>query len=271
MEAAQLVLPTIATLALGTALLMPLRDDRRGKRATLGGVLPLRPDFRAIDPGKELPPEYDPSSLAGENTTGDVDHEPYDAETEPSSNVSPGDVTPVSKHSIAAREQSQSSGATLAAAAKREASDFAAAAAQSTIPVEMTSAIWRRSRVASTWQRIHTALFGRATLVVYDDAANATRDAAQAPTGLLSADSLESTGPPTIERSFASELGRLLGPDMSSSVSAASAETPAEPASATVVARIHSGLERVVPLTRLPLPAANPQGYVAERPRPIAT
>ncbi len=43
-----MVLPTIATLALGTALLVPLRDDRHGKRATVGGIVPLHPDFHAI-------------------------------------------------------------------------------------------------------------------------------------------------------------------------------------------------------------------------------
>lgn len=51
MQVAVFVLPTIATLALGTALLVPLRDDRRGRRATLGGVGPLRPTFSA--------PEFD--------------------------------------------------------------------------------------------------------------------------------------------------------------------------------------------------------------------
>lgn len=46
MQLEQFVLPTLATVALGTALLVPLRDDRRGKRATLGGIEPLRADFR---------------------------------------------------------------------------------------------------------------------------------------------------------------------------------------------------------------------------------
>jgi hypothetical protein len=45
----QLVLPAIATAALGTALLVPLRDDRRGKRATLSGMRgPLRADFGTV-------------------------------------------------------------------------------------------------------------------------------------------------------------------------------------------------------------------------------
>ncbi len=45
----QLVLPTLATVALGTALLVPLRDERRGKRATLAGAAPLRTEFSVID------------------------------------------------------------------------------------------------------------------------------------------------------------------------------------------------------------------------------
>jgi|GEM_PF-4840955 len=49
MQLEQLVLPTLATIALGAALLVPLRDDRRGKRATLGGVQPMRTEFYAVD------------------------------------------------------------------------------------------------------------------------------------------------------------------------------------------------------------------------------
>ena len=46
MEAVQFVLPTIGTIALGAALLVPLRDGRRGRRATLGGApTPLRARF----------------------------------------------------------------------------------------------------------------------------------------------------------------------------------------------------------------------------------
>jgi hypothetical protein len=41
-----MLLPAVATVALGTALLVPLRDDRQGRRATLArGKTPLRPDF----------------------------------------------------------------------------------------------------------------------------------------------------------------------------------------------------------------------------------
>ncbi len=51
MQAVQLILPAIATAALGTALLVPLRDDRPGRRATIGrGSEPLRPQF----PGESL-------------------------------------------------------------------------------------------------------------------------------------------------------------------------------------------------------------------------
>ena len=49
MQLEQLVLPTLATIALGAALLVPLRDDRRGKRATFGGVQPMQTEFRTVD------------------------------------------------------------------------------------------------------------------------------------------------------------------------------------------------------------------------------
>lgn len=49
LQALQLVLPTIAIVALGTALLVPLRDDRRGKRATIGSAgSPLQLSFAAV-------------------------------------------------------------------------------------------------------------------------------------------------------------------------------------------------------------------------------
>lgn len=50
MQAVQLVLPTLATLAFGTALLVPLREDQRAKRASLRRAKPLRPDFRVVVP-----------------------------------------------------------------------------------------------------------------------------------------------------------------------------------------------------------------------------
>lgn len=49
MQLEQLVLPTLATIALGAALLVPLRDGRKGKRATLAGFAPLRADFAVLD------------------------------------------------------------------------------------------------------------------------------------------------------------------------------------------------------------------------------
>lgn len=48
MQLEQLVLPALATAALGTALLVPMRDNRRGKRATLSGRTPLRANFLAV-------------------------------------------------------------------------------------------------------------------------------------------------------------------------------------------------------------------------------
>lgn len=50
MDIEHFILPAIATIALGSALLLPLRDDRRGKRATVSGRLPLRVDFPTRDP-----------------------------------------------------------------------------------------------------------------------------------------------------------------------------------------------------------------------------
>jgi hypothetical protein len=56
------LLPAIATAALGAALLVPLRDARRGKRATLAGDdRPLWPDFRAVT---QLSPMAEPSVTA---------------------------------------------------------------------------------------------------------------------------------------------------------------------------------------------------------------
>lgn len=64
MEPAQLVLPTIATIAFGAALLVPLRDDRRGRRATLRGKEPLRPDFGALDAAATIVSETRDEPLA---------------------------------------------------------------------------------------------------------------------------------------------------------------------------------------------------------------
>ncbi len=54
-------MPAIATVALGIALLVPLRDDRRGRRATLDGDTPLRPKFeneeRPRKPAPQPPPD----------------------------------------------------------------------------------------------------------------------------------------------------------------------------------------------------------------------
>ena len=48
MDAAALIVPTIASLALGGALLVPIRDSRKGRRATLSGRRPLTLDFDAL-------------------------------------------------------------------------------------------------------------------------------------------------------------------------------------------------------------------------------
>ncbi len=54
----------MATAALGTALLVPLRDERRGRRAThVKGTVPLRPDFRGLT-SAQPPQPADNDSLA---------------------------------------------------------------------------------------------------------------------------------------------------------------------------------------------------------------
>ncbi len=51
MHVLQTVLPILAATSLAAALLMPLRDDRRGKRATIGGRVPLLASFPSAGPG----------------------------------------------------------------------------------------------------------------------------------------------------------------------------------------------------------------------------
>jgi hypothetical protein len=48
MEALQLLVPAVATVALGGALLVPIRDGRAGRKATLDGRSPLLADFRNV-------------------------------------------------------------------------------------------------------------------------------------------------------------------------------------------------------------------------------
>jgi hypothetical protein len=48
MEALALFVPAVATIALGGALLVPIRDGRAGRKATLDGRSPLRADFRNL-------------------------------------------------------------------------------------------------------------------------------------------------------------------------------------------------------------------------------
>jgi hypothetical protein len=47
-EAITLVVPAIASIALGGALLVPIRDGRHGRKATVGGRAPLLADFRGL-------------------------------------------------------------------------------------------------------------------------------------------------------------------------------------------------------------------------------
>jgi hypothetical protein len=43
-----LIVPAIASIALGGALLVPIRDDRNGRKATRLGRTPVKPDFRIL-------------------------------------------------------------------------------------------------------------------------------------------------------------------------------------------------------------------------------
>lgn len=104
MEPAQFVLPTIATLALGTAMLVPLRDDRRGKRATLGGATPLRPDFRVI----ASEPRAEPPSP--ETTSNDTAPRSSSSETAPPSSTEPA-PTVIVESAGATRDLATSPGA----------------------------------------------------------------------------------------------------------------------------------------------------------------
>jgi len=65
MQLEEMLLPTIATIALGTALLMPLRDARPGRRATVSGLIgPLLSRFVALED----------SAPAGETCVPDPHH-----------------------------------------------------------------------------------------------------------------------------------------------------------------------------------------------------
>jgi hypothetical protein len=85
MEPLAFIVPAIASVALGGALLVPIRDGRDGRRATLGGRAPLFADFSDVvdtpiddttQPSHASAPEFEPAAnplVAGE--VADVQHE----------------------------------------------------------------------------------------------------------------------------------------------------------------------------------------------------
>jgi hypothetical protein len=85
MQAIQLLLPAVASLTLGVALLVPLRDERRGRRATLAGrATTMSPDFGALQRGQPL------SDSAPQ---GDVQRPPCNIATEGSAPATDGTTT----------------------------------------------------------------------------------------------------------------------------------------------------------------------------------
>ncbi len=268
MEAAQLVLPTIATLALGTALLVPLRDDRRGKRATLHGVVPLRPDFQVIAPMSEFVAPNDAPSLPSTATGDDPGHTSLPCEDTASDDVradfeaaGAGDPPvsivsdlPLSRDPANERPASTETDASLPRV--DTINDVSQDAGRNCSVAGETSATVRApSRVSLFFQRLRH-LFARTSrdmkaargvgVQAGTDATNASGGDVAEPVEVASPGSLH------IERSFASELAQLLTPGAPSSA-AASDTANDEPASSAVVARIHAVQDRVVPLTRLPL------------------
>jgi hypothetical protein len=61
MEALAFLVPAVATAALGGALLVPIRDGRAGRKATLDGRSPLLADFRNVRTTDEAPATDDAS------------------------------------------------------------------------------------------------------------------------------------------------------------------------------------------------------------------
>jgi hypothetical protein len=101
MQLAELILPTIATLALGTALLVPLRDDRPGKRATFcGKALTAYADFRSGDEVIARGPGSDSALLIDDDACDAASRE---AQREPDGNPEPKTRPPSAVQAIIAR------------------------------------------------------------------------------------------------------------------------------------------------------------------------
>jgi len=241
MEPAQFILPTMATLALGTALLVPLRDDRRGKRATVDGARPLRPDFRVIAGENGLPPHAELAQIA------DAPELPEEAPREHAT-----------VNAASGRDGTLNDGVPQHAADAPLSVN--AADAPSAIPVRDDAAPETAFTLQRLWGRIRSRL-----PVARQRHREATALAPAFANELLPAGvSFEASDPGivTTERSFADELDRLLSPAVTTHASPGPAgDAQREPSAtldvpettATVVARLCESNARVVPLTRLPL------------------
>jgi len=180
LEASQLVLPALATVALGTALLVPLRDDRRGRRATASGFLPLRADFRALTPVQDGgSPEQSVGNDDLHRTIVVVGTDAADAAL---------DATPTTATSSNAATQGDSQESAVDDIIEPPKCDVVIASEQP-VPLNVRAVKTTEAalhRIAESWRSLfHTA---------------------HAPTTMLSA-----AADTVVERSFAAELDALLG------------------------------------------------------------
>lgn len=216
MEASQLVLPAFATIALGSALLVPLRDDRRGRRATASGGAPLRADFRALS----NPPD------------GAMEAQSVASGVPPRSNLEFGTaVNNIIAFDLAGEDKPEPPEHDSSIPSE-------AAVARNPRAAKVTEAAWRR--IAESWRTLFQ-------------------------TPAASATSLPQSHDTVVERSFAAELDTLLGTPDAAHTAAEPARLSAprlpdsgaaqgQPADDRVVVRAKQApLERIVPLTRLPL------------------
>jgi len=234
MQLEQFVLPTLATVALGTALLVPLRDDRRGKRATLGGIEPLRADFRVAGSLQDHAAVPRPSVVANAESI-----------------VVPDDrVTPATEDVPLV----------LPAAGQIDASseDAASAETPAATPVARTTSSGGRGRIARMLLSVRHALTSQRQSTLALTAPDADTYVPVVPV----ADAEPIDAATDVERSFAGELERLLRPTGSpekseprAAVAPTSPSGDAAPNSASphVVIAQRPLADRIVPLTRLPL------------------
>lgn len=247
MQPEQLVLPTLATIALGAALLVPLRDDRRGKRATLGGVQPMHTEFYALETERnevavvtsapELTPE--PISEAEPASTPTFESTQTTMPTAPQSDERHDPHLPI----------------TLVTFATAPLLDVAAPPALDESSTDKGS---RPKRASIPKRPISERLRSIAKLLGFT------------PKSASAVDVSQSSAPLEQTRSFASELDMLLTPnrgaaehcepslqsDLASREPTAffePVETSPHAHEVTVVPAQRSPMGRVVPLTRLPL------------------